>query len=210
MKLTTLLLLFHLVSTVVAPGSKFRQSHVRHERTRGPPNHSQGHVRWDSCEEFEISYLIKYPTRLNPVDPSRPLETPGDQALFDDDIYALDKTTVIGRIYGFCILTEAPILNDSPTAPSDEQPGSSYCQTPVSFDTEVNGRDVKGTITTAGVIFFPVGLPYQPAAQGTSAITGGYGDLKYAQGTVEVKQLDERWIREDAMIRLSDCGGRSW
>lgn len=209
MKFTTaLLLLSSLVSTVVAPGNKVR-SHVVRQR-QGPPEHANGRGRCDEkTSYFEISYTIQYPTRYNFVNEEEPFQNPGDQALFDDDVYAEDQKTVIGRIYGYCILTDAPNFS---AFPSDENSGSTYCQTPLSLDAKVNGRRVKGTFTTAGVILNPVGLPNQPAAEGVSAITGGTGDFKYAQGTVELKQLDQEWISEKAFIRIMDVGeaGTSW
>jgi hypothetical protein len=199
------LLILSLATTVVAPtGNKFRSQHV-HEQ-QGPPDHARGRgplADYDSgAPDIEISYLIKYPTRFNFVDANNPFQTPGDEALFDDPIFKDDKKTVIGRIFGFCILTDVPI----PNKPS----GSAYCQTPVSLDTYVNGKHVQGTFTTAGVIFNPAGLGFQQASEGISTITGGTGDLKYAQGTVELKQLDETWISEKASIRLNYCGGSKW
>jgi len=128
-----------------------------------------------------VKYFYKFPETIHFVNPDAPFQTPGDQAIFADGIYAAsDGNTRIGTIYGFCLLTES----------IDPGPGSVFCQNTV----QLNDR---GTFDSTGVIVDPLG-----EAAGTSSIAGGTGEFLYAQGELTTALVDsDGWLADVATFR---------
>jgi hypothetical protein len=161
------------------------------DRLRRGHKHSRN-VDYDCMSSRQIVYYFKAPESILPIDPDKPYQTPGDQAIYADDLYESpnSKDKSIGKVYGYCILTE-------PVEPGKES-GSAFCHSTY----QIYGV---GSFNSAGVVFNPAGLALgQPPASGTQAITGGTGHFLNAQGTVETVQQDQEWLKETATFSCAN------